>query len=73
MKRDKSATGGLGSEFLRISDATKMLGFATEKAVRRAISEGRLPHYRFGRTILLKREDLLTSVKRVASRQEILA
>ena len=72
MKKAKNAREGISSEFLRVSDAKDILGFSTEKPVRRAIVEGLLPHYRFGRTILLKREDILASVKRVSSRQEIL-
>lgn len=61
------------SIFLRVSDAKDLLGFSTEKPIRRAIAQGRLPHYRFGRTILLKREDILASVRRIASRDEILS
>ena len=57
---------------MRVSDARDILGFNSEKPIRRAIVQGQLPHYRFGRSILLKREDLLASVKRVASLQEIL-
>lgn len=72
MKRHQKEKKGGNSEFLRVSDAKVILGFNTEKPIRRAIVEGHLPHYRFGRTILLKREDLLASVQRVASRQEIL-
>ena len=68
----RKVRGGHESEFLRVSDAKEILGFNSEKPIRRAIIEGNLPHYRFGRTILLKREDIIASVKRVASRQEIL-
>ena len=35
------------------------------------MQRGRLPYFRFGRTLLLKREDVLNSLKRVASRAEI--
>jgi excisionase family DNA binding protein len=72
MKRPKSASKGPESEFLRVADGKASLGFNTVKAIRRAIVEGLLPHYRFGRTILLKREDIMASLQRVASRQEIL-
>ncbi len=70
--KTREARGRIESEFLRVSDAKDILGFKSEKPIRRAIIEGRLPHYRFGRTILLKREDIIASVKRVSSRQEIL-
>jgi excisionase family DNA binding protein len=72
MKKPKKSKPSAGSEFLRVSDARDILGFNSEKPIRRAIVQGHLPHYRFGRSILLKREDLLASVKRVASLQEIL-
>jgi excisionase family DNA binding protein len=72
MKNPKNVSAGAESEFLRVSDARDILGFTSEKPIRRALVRGQLPYYRFGRTILLKREDLMASVKRVASRQEIL-
>lgn len=59
-------------EFLRVSEVKELLGFASEKPIRRAMQRGRLPYFRFGRTLLLKREDVLNSLKRVASRAEIL-
>ena len=58
-------------EFLRASEVKELLGFASEKPIRRAMQRGRLPYFRFGRTLLLKREDVLNSLKRVASRAEI--
>ncbi len=72
MKNPKNASLGAESEYLRVSDARDILGFTSEKPIRRALARGYLPYYRFGRTILIKREDLMASVKRIASRQEIL-
>ena len=59
-------------EFLRVSEVKELLGFTSEKLIRRAMQHGRLPYYRFGRTLLLKREDVLASLKRIASRAEVL-
>lgn len=59
-------------EFLRVSDVKELLGFTSEKPIRRAMAQGRLPYFRFGRTLLLQREDVLNSLKRIASRAEIL-
>jgi hypothetical protein len=59
-------------EFLRVSEVKELLGFTSEKPIRRAMTEGRLPYFRLGGTLLLKREDVLNSLQRMASRAEIL-
>jgi excisionase family DNA binding protein len=60
-------------EFMTVSQARVVLNFKTEKPLRRAISEGRLPVYRFGRSIRIKPSDLISSMKKTSTIAEILS
>lgn len=71
MGNQKCPNASDDGRFLRVTEAAEFVG-CSAKTIYRRLWDGKLSHFRFGGLILIDRNDLVGSMRRVASREEVL-